>query len=1186
MSSFLSRLLQRTFRPRAERQQAEARRRLRMELLEGRQMMAGDLGVINGTVYNDLTDNGIDASDPRLSGIQLTLFRDGGNGNFDNGGADDTQVATQTTNAQGFYNFSGLTAGTYFVRQSAASGLIQRPSQTVQQVIVTPAQADGSIGVLLDSFNEGQQIAAARVGGPTPVSNFLAVAGIAGGERDIFADATGGITGDQVEIRVDNENVADLLAFSSDAGTTGVRSVVWDGADGNAVAIDSTTGLGGINLTANGATGFRMKIGTDIASNVILRVFSGPNNASIATVAMPVTPGGLATGTLFIPFSSFTNLNGSGASFTSVRAIQMEFDGAAAADGQVDFIETAGSTAQVVNFANLQPLSLGGTVWRDTNNNSLLDSGESGINNVTLQLYSDTNNNGTIQIGTDTLVGTTTSVSNGTYQFLNLFPGTYLVLIPISQLGTGQPLAGLNPSSVVANPENNVDGDNNGALIAGVGVATTAIVLAAGAESTTDGDTNSNTNLTVDFGFVEPQNTSVDLAITKSSNLNPAIAGQNLTYTLNVVNNGPGTASGIRVIDNLPDGFTVINVSSTSGSQVTGSPLGDVVVDIPSLVSGQSAIVTIVVAVPSSYAISLVNEASVGLINSSGFIDTNLNNNSTTLTTPVERRIDLAVTKTGTPNPLSLGQTLTYTVNFVNDGPSDASQVRIVDNIPDGLKFTTITGTIDGVAIPSSAFTIPATAQDDNAANNDDILIQIGNLTRGTTGSITLTAVILPGIQSSISNVATISTTATGLIEANANNNQATANTTVNASANFVITKVGSPSAVNAGGNLVYTIDVTNNGPADATNVVIADNIPDGIQVLASNVTVTFAGSSTPAVVVPPSASDTIANNPDNITISIPSMVRNSGGTNNPTPGSTARVVITARVLPETRGSLVNQASVAATEAQSSVSSTATTTVNNQVDLAITKIDLADPVVTGSTLSYTLTVTNVGSSTANNVRITDLLPNQLAFVSGSTSTGGSVTNINGTLTANIGTLPPGGSATVTINTTVQSTTPGIITNTATVAADEVDSNTSNNSATATTTLESLRVISGKVFLDQNYSRTLDGGDPGIPSVGLTLFRLDGGNRTQVAQTNSDSAGNYQFGGLTRGAYEIEQNASNRTFQGSPIVDGTQDLPGFGGTLIANNRIRVDITSADSPNNNFLWYQVSWYLCGDDAPAFV
>jgi len=1127
MSSFLSRLLQRTFRPRAERQQAEARRRLRMELLEGRQMMAGDLGVINGTVYNDLTDNGIDASDPRLSGIQLTLFRDGGNGNFDNGGADDTQVATQTTNAQGFYNFSGLTAGTYFVRQSAASGLIQRPSQTVQQVIVTPAQADGSIGVLLDSFNEGQQIAAARVGGPTPVSNFLAVAGIAGGERDIFADATGGITGDQVEIRVDNENVADLLAFSSDAGTTGVRSVVWDGADGNAVAIDSTTGLGGINLTANGATGFRMKIGTDIASNVILP-----------------------------------------------------------ADGQVDFIETAGSTAQVVNFANLQPLSLGGTVWRDTNNNSLLDSGESGINNVTLQLYSDTNNNGTIQIGTDTLVGTTTSVSNGTYQFLNLFPGTYLVLIPISQLGTGQPLAGLNPSSVVANPENNVDGDNNGALIAGVGVATTAIVLAAGAESTTDGDTNSNTNLTVDFGFVEPQNTSVDLAITKSSNLNPAIAGQNLTYTLNVVNNGPGTASGIRVIDNLPDGFTVINVSSTSGSQVTGSPLGDVVVDIPSLVSGQSAIVTIVVAVPSSYAISLVNEASVGLINSSGFIDTNLNNNSTTLTTPVERRIDLAVTKTGTPNPLSLGQTLTYTVNFVNDGPSDASQVRIVDNIPDGLKFTTITGTIDGVAIPSSAFTIPATAQDDNAANNDDILIQIGNLTRGTTGSITLTAVILPGIQSSISNVATISTTATGLIEANANNNQATANTTVNASANFVITKVGSPSAVNAGGNLVYTIDVTNNGPADATNVVIADNIPDGIQVLASNVTVTFAGSSTPAVVVPPSASDTIANNPDNITISIPSMVRNSGGTNNPTPGSTARVVITARVLPETRGSLVNQASVAATEAQSSVSSTATTTVNNQVDLAITKIDLADPVVTGSTLSYTLTVTNVGSSTANNVRITDLLPNQLAFVSGSTSTGGSVTNINGTLTANLGTLPPGGSATVTINTTVQSTTPGIITNTATVAADEVDSNTSNNSATATTTLESLRVISGKVFLDQNYSRTLDGGDPGIPSVGLTLFRLDGGNRTQVAQTNSDSAGNYQFGGLTRGAYEIEQNASNRTFQGSPIVDGTQDLPGFGGTLIANNRIRVDITSADSPNNNFLWYQVSWYLCGDDAPAFV
>lgn len=136
---------------------------------------------------------------------------------------------------------------------------------------------------------------------------------------------------------------------------------------------------------------------------------------------------------------------------------------------------------------------------------------------------------------------------------------------------------------------------------------------------------------------------------------------------------------------------------------------------------------------------------------------------------------------------------------------------------------------------------------------------------------------------------------------------------------------------------------------------------------------------------------------------------------------------------------------------------TASTTVNPQLDLSITKTDSADPATNGSTLTYTITVTNAGPSAATNVRVTDVLPSQLTFVSASASQG-TVSNAAGTLTGSLGTIASGASVTMTINSTVNVTSPIQITNVATVVADETETNVTNNTATQTTQLGQLRSL--------------------------------------------------------------------------------------------------------------------------------
>src|SRR3989339_993461 len=177
--------------------------------------------------------------------------------------------------------------------------------------------------------------------------------------------------------------------------------------------------------------------------------------------------------------------------------------------------------------------SLGDKVWEDTNHNGIKDSGENGIANVTVKLYT----------CSDVLVATTTTNANGIYSFTNLNPGDYYVVFT-------------TPSGMSASPNDqgsNDAADSDADVTTGKTICTT---LTAG-----------ENDLTWDAGFYTPVvEEEADLKIEKTSNVTNANCGDNVTYTIKVTNQGPNTAANVSVNDILPASLLYQSATVSQGS--------------------------------------------------------------------------------------------------------------------------------------------------------------------------------------------------------------------------------------------------------------------------------------------------------------------------------------------------------------------------------------------------------------------------------------------------------------------------------------------------------------------------------------------------------------------------------------------------------------------------------------------
>jgi uncharacterized repeat protein (TIGR01451 family) len=371
-----------------------------------------------------------------------------------------------------------------------------------------------------------------------------------------------------------------------------------------------------------------------------------------------------------------------------------------------------------------------------------------------------------------------------------------------------------------------------------------------------------------------------------------------------------------------------------------------------------------------------------------GSITSNYQPTELDLIAVVAPNADVQITKSG-PSGVIAGQNVVYTVTVTNNGPSTAAGVVVADPTPANLTFVSNGGDCTG-AYPCN----------------------LGSLASGQTMVITSTYSTSPSFSGNVTNQATVSSTTA---DPNTGNNSSSIVTTnVGAQADLAVAKSGPATAI-PGQNVTYTVTVTNNGPSPATGVVVTDSTPAGL-----------------------------------------AFVSNTGSCTTPYPcnvgglaASQTATIMSTYTIPSnfTGASTSNTASASSAvndPNNSDNSATATTTVVQQADLAISKTGppSASP---GQLVSYTVTVTNLGPSTASSIVVTDPTPAGLTFVS---NTGACTTAYPCNLAAP---LPAGQTATITTTYSVPANYAGTsITNTASVSSAASDSNPSNNSSSVTT----------------------------------------------------------------------------------------------------------------------------------------
>ena len=129
--------------------------------------------------------------------------------------------------------------------------------------------------------------------------------------------------------------------------------------------------------------------------------------------------------------------------------------------------------------------------------------------------------------------------------------------------------------------------------------------------------------------------------------------------------------------------------------------------------------------------------------------------------------------------------------------------------------------------------------------------------------------------------------------------------------------------------------------------------------------------------------------------------------------------------------------------------------VQATLDLGVTLMAAPNPVQAGNNLLYVATIANYGPDKASHVVLSDPLPTNVTFVSVTLSQGSYVQDASG-LTCSFGNLNSGGLALAIITVTPQIEM--ILTNTMTVSTSGTDTNQSNNSATAMTTVQGIAVL--------------------------------------------------------------------------------------------------------------------------------
>ncbi|WP_436496329.1 DUF7507 domain-containing protein [Actinokineospora sp. HUAS TT18] len=497
-----------------------------------------------------------------------------------------------------------------------------------------------------------------------------------------------------------------------------------------------------------------------------------------------------------------------------------------------------------------------------------------------------------------------------------------------------------------------------------------------------------------------------DVTVEKTTDTGTISAGETARFTITVRNLGPGIATGVTLNDPLPTGVAWAISPAVQGCSITNNTL---TCDFGTLAVNGSASVTVEGVTDAADCGTLPNTATVSAAN-----ETNTGNNTATATITVNCS-DVTVEKTTDTGTISAGDTARFTITVRNLGPGTAYGVSLSDPLPAGVTW----------------------------AENPDVAecaIAAGTLTcdwaslapQGTV-SVTVEGVTDAADCGTLTNTATVS----AANENNTANNTATATITVNCS-DVTVEKTTDTAEILAGDLARFTVTVRNLGPGTAYNVHLSDPLPEGITWVEN----------------PDVAECAIADG--TLTCDWPSLA----------PQGMVSVTVEGTTPDAECGVLTNTATVSAANETNTENNTATATITVTClpNIIIEKVADDDTIDAGATAAFTITVKNIGAGPAQNVVMTDELPEGITW----TSDNELCEIAEGVLTCEFGTMQPTAEQVVHLTGPTTPANCGVLDNTAVVTLTRAEGGESSASITV--------VCSVDIGIDKSGPTTAKVGD--------------------------------------------------------------------------------------------------------------
>jgi uncharacterized repeat protein (TIGR01451 family) len=640
------------------------------------------------------------------------------------------------------------------------------------------------------------------------------------------------------------------------------------------------------------------------------------------------------------------------------------------------------------------------------------------------------------------------------------------------------------------------------------------------------------------------------LAVVAADSPDPVAAGANLTWTLSYSNIGNADATGVVVSDTLPANTSF--VSATGGGTLAA---GVVTWNLGTLAAGGNGSVQLVAKVASPLANgTTITDATYSIRSAQTLAAAGPAVTTTVTSAPV-----LTVGQSDTPDPVTAGGNLTYTLSYGNTGNANGTGAVLTDVVPANTTYVSSTpaGTLSAGTVTWNLGTLAA-----GSSSSVQLIVKVNSpLANGT-------LITNPG--PSLDTSETAPATAAPIT------------TTVGSAPSLGLTMTDSPDPVAAGANLTYTIGYSNNGNANASGVQITAALP------ASTTFVSATGGGVAGI--------------GSVTWAI-------GALNAGSSGSVQMVVRVASPL--ANGSTIGSGAltVACNQIATVTGPTIITTVTSAPVLTISAVDAPDPVNAGANLTYTLSYTNGGNAVATAVVLSDTLPANTTFVS---ATGGGVASGN-VVTWNLGTLGVGASGSAQMVVRVASPLAnGTTISHATYSIDSAQTTPASGAQVTTTVSSSPNlaialaeapdpvVAAGNLTYTLSYSNTGNANATGtIVTDALptnTSFVSATGGGTSSAGTMTWSVGNLNAG--SSGSVQLVVRVASPLADGTVITNGTGSIRSTQTAAVSATAVTTTVTShpiltltqADAPDpvsaGANLTYTLSYGNAGSAAATAV